>query len=107
MPMPFRVQLLALLVLMNSGFRFCCAAPEVGPVPDAVRHEFKLAPFYQKHLDAGGLPVIGSTNVSDFALREAAWIVSQMLTNRPDLLRAMTRNHVRLAVMAWNEFTTD
>ncbi len=86
------------------------AAPDGGlvvPVPEAVRREFKLAPFYQKHLNAGGLPVVGSTNVSDFALREAAWIARQMLTNRADLLRAMASNNVRLAVMAWNEFTTD
>ncbi len=33
--------------------------------------------------------------------------VGQMLTNRPDILRAMVTNKTRLAVMAWNEFTTD
>lgn len=76
-------------------------------MPDSVRQELNLAPFYQKYIEAGGLPVVGSKNVSDFAMREAAWIVTQMLTNRPDLLRAMSSNHVRLAVMAWNEFTTD
>lgn len=82
-------------------------AADVGPVPEAVRREFQLAPFYQKHTEVGGLPVVGSTNVSDFALREAAWIVGQMLTNRADILRAMATNKTRLAVMAWNEFTTD
>jgi cyclophilin family peptidyl-prolyl cis-trans isomerase len=30
-----------------------------------------------------------------------------MLEGREDILRAMASNHVRLAVMAWNEFTTD
>ncbi len=79
----------------------------VGPVPDAVRREFKLAPFYQKYVSVSGLPVVGSTNVSDYAMREAAWIVRQMLTNRADILPAMASNNVRLAVMAWNEFTTD
>jgi cyclophilin family peptidyl-prolyl cis-trans isomerase len=83
------------------------ASDAVGPVPDAVRREFKLTPFYQKFIDLDGLPVVGSTNVSDFAMREAAWIVRQMLTNRADILHAMASNHVRLAVMAWNEFTTD
>jgi cyclophilin family peptidyl-prolyl cis-trans isomerase len=77
------------------------------PVPDSVRSEFKLAPFYQKYVSAGGLPVVGSSNVTDFALLEAAWIVGQMLTNRPDILQAMASNHTRLAVMAYNEFTTD
>src|SRR5262244_517231 len=79
----------------------------IGAVPSAVRKQFKLAPFYQKYLDVGTLPVVGSTNVSDDAMREAAWIVRQMLTNRADILRAMSRNGVRLAVMAYTEFTTD
>jgi len=93
--------------LFLPGFSPGLGAAEVGPVPEAIRREFQLAPFYQKQVDAGGLPVVGSTNVSDFAMREAAWIVRQMLPDRADLLRAMSSNHVRLAVMAWNEFTTD
>jgi len=83
------------------------ASDAVGPVPDAVRREFKLAPFYEKFIDLDGLPVVGSTNVSDYAMREAVWIVRQMLPNRADILHALASNHVRLAVMAWNEFTTD
>jgi len=76
-------------------------------VPPAVRAEFKLDPFYQKYLSAGGLPVVGSSNVTDFALREAAWIVERMLANRPEILTAMASNKTRLAVMAYNEYTTD
>ena len=83
------------------------AQAAVTPVPDSVRREFKLPPFYQKYVSAGGLPVVGSGKVTDYALLEAAWIVGQMLTNRPDILRAMASNHTRLAVMAYNEFTTD
>ncbi len=83
------------------------ATGTVQPVPGGLREQFKLAPFYQKHLDFAGLPVVGSTNLSDFALLEAAWIVRQMLTGREDILRALASNNVRLAVMAWNEFTTD
>ncbi len=82
-------------------------AEEVTPIPEALRREFKLAPFYQKHLPVGSLLVVGSTNVSDNALREAAWIVRHMLEGREDILGAMASNHVRLAVMAYNEFTTD
>ncbi len=81
--------------------------PRVAPIPERLRQEFHLSPFYQKHLLVQSLPVVGSPKVSDNALREAAWIVSHMLPQRPDLLRAMASNHVRLAVMAWNEFTTD
>ena len=94
--------LFALATLWNGT-----QAEEVTPIPEALRREFKLAPFYQKHLPVGSLPVVGSTNVSDNALREAAWIVRHMLEGRADILGAMATNHVRLAVMAYNEFTTD
>ena len=79
----------------------------VGPVPEALRTALKLDPFYQKHLDVEGLPVVGSAKVSDHALAEAAWILRGMLPGRGDLLRAMAKNKVRLVVMAFNEYTTD
>lgn len=79
----------------------------VGAVTTTVRETFQLDPFYQKFLSVGGLPVVGSAKVSDAALREAAWIVQHVLEGRPDLLKAMADNRTRLAVMAWNEYTTD
>ena len=83
------------------------AAPQVGPVPQEVREKFRLDEFYQKHLDVGGLPVVGSSQVSDEAMLEAAWIVNHLLEGRGDILQAMADNNTRLAVMAYNEFTTD
>ncbi|MFM7102618.1 MAG: hypothetical protein ACKO3N_15775, partial [Verrucomicrobiota bacterium] len=83
------------------------AGSGVGPVPEALRREFSLAPFYQKVLRVGPFPVVGSARVSDPALREAAWIVTRMLEGRDDLLDALASTRTRLAVMAWNEFTTD
>jgi len=82
-------------------------AAQVGPVPETVRAQFNLAGFYQKYVDLEGFPIVSSSRVSDYALLEAAWIVRHMLTNRSDILQAMASNNVRLAVMAWNEFTTD
>jgi len=79
----------------------------VTPVPEVVRSRFGLSSFYQKYVDVNGLPVVSSVNVSDFALREAAWVVRNMLSGRYDILCAMVNNHVRVVVMAWNEFTTD
>jgi hypothetical protein len=79
----------------------------VTAVPEAVRVRFGLAPFYEKYLDVGGLPIVGSANVSDYALLEAAWIIRHMLAGRDDILQALAANRVRVAVMAWNEFTTD
>ncbi len=77
------------------------------PVPEAVRTEFKLDAFYQKHLDAGGFPVVASAKVRDEALREAAWILDHLLEGRDDIRKALAKNGVRLAVMAHDEYTTD
>jgi cyclophilin family peptidyl-prolyl cis-trans isomerase len=80
---------------------------DVPGVPDSVRTEFKLDDFYQKYMDVSGLPVVGSKNVSDAAIREAAWIVNKLLGHRPEILKAMAKNKTRFAIMAYNEFTTD
>ncbi len=82
-------------------------ALDVVPVPEDVRAEFQLADFYQKYIELSGLPVVGSEQLSDAALLEAAWIVRNVLAEREDILEAMAGQHVRLAVMAWNEYTTD
>ena len=84
-----------------------CSAADPGPVPDALREKLKLDPFYQRHVDAGGLPVVGSAKVSDHAMAEAAWIVARMLDGRDDIVKAMRANRVRIAVMAATEVTTD
>src|SRR5688572_14614900 len=80
---------------------------KVGPVPDKVRETFRLAPFYKKHVDAHGFPIVSSDKVSDAALLEAAYLVNQMLADRDDVRRALVANRVRLAVMAPTEQTTD
>jgi len=111
--------LLLLLVLLCCPCRIPLAAPagaagegpvdslRVVPVPDEVRKDFGLAPFYRKCILAKGLPIVGSEKVSDFALREAAWLVDRMLGKRDDIRAAIVRQKIRLTVMAWNEFTTD
>jgi cyclophilin family peptidyl-prolyl cis-trans isomerase len=81
--------------------------PPVTPVPDSLRQSRNLPPFYQQHVSLHGFPILGSTNVSAYALREAAWIVSHMLSKRPDILKVMATNGARLVVMAHNEYTTD
>ncbi len=79
----------------------------VAPPTEIVRKEFNLAPFYEKCLLVGGLPIVSSSKVHDAALFEAADIVRQMLRGRDDLLRALVGNKVRVAVMSANEFTCD
>ena len=95
------------VVAVREALSSTTASLGVGEVSDALRREFSLAPFYQKSVMVGALPVLGSANVSDEALREAAWIVRHILAGRDDVLEAMADQGVRVAVMAWNEFTTD
>jgi hypothetical protein len=99
--------LLAACMLAGTAFAAGPLALMPGPVPDAIRARFQLAPFYQKYVDAGGLPIVGSAKVSDAALAECAWIVGKMLERRPDVTRALGDANVRFTIMAYNEFTTD
>lgn len=110
--MIFKVILLAIQVTVASLTAcWTCDAQEsairVDAVPAEIREQLKLDPFYQKHIDVKGLPILGSKRVSDAAIREAAWIVEQMIGHRPDVLAAMAANKTRLAVMAFDEYTTD
>lgn len=95
------------LALFSLAAARLSQATDVQPVPEKVRQDFHLAPFYQKYLDEKGVPIVGSDKVSDYALSEAAWIVEHMLPGRDDILHAIAARRVRLSVMAWNEFTTD
>jgi hypothetical protein len=64
-------------------------------------------PFYTKYLDARGVAVMGSPNVSDRAIAIAQATVSHMLAKRPDLAQSMAQQHAIVAVFAENERFTD
>src|ERR1700687_2099479 len=81
--------------------------PKVNDVPEELRKEAKLDPFYKKYVSAGGLPVLSSDKVSDEALLEAVYLIQQMLGERDDILKALIKNKVRFVVMAPTEMTTD
>jgi hypothetical protein len=85
------------------------AAPmaPITPPSAALREHLRLAPFYAKHLDCGGMAILSSAKVSDYALREADFLVRQLLHGRADILRAIAAAKIRLAVMAPSEFTLD
>jgi hypothetical protein len=92
---------LAAAALASSG------GSEVAAPPDAVREAFDLDPVYVRHVDVGGLPVVGSARVSPYALREAAYLIERMIGHRPDVLAAMAGRRTRFVVMATTEVTTD
>lgn len=76
------------------------------PPPAAVRRTFNLDPFYEQWIDVEGLPVVASSKVNPYAVKEAAWLIRQMIGHRQDVLHALAKNNVRFAVMAYNELTT-
>jgi len=69
--------------------------------------ELNVDSFYQKYVSANGYPIVASGRVSDYALKEAAYLVNMMLAKRPDIREAMIKGGSRLIVMAYDEFTTD
>lgn len=79
----------------------------VGPVPEAVRERCNLSSFYQQYAEAGGIPVVASSRVSPYALKEAAWILENLLRDRPAVLRTMAERGAFVTVMAHDEYTTD
>ena len=94
--------------VLLTGINACVGThSSVGPVPQPLRDSRELDPFYEQHVDVGGFPILGSGQVTEFAMLEAAWIVEHMLEGREDLLEAMSQDGVHLVVMAYNEYTTD
>ncbi len=67
----------------------------------------QLPPFYRKYVEANGYPIVSSGKVSDFALKEAAYLIDMMLAERPDIRSAMVASGSRMIVMSHDEFTTD
>jgi hypothetical protein len=63
--------------------------------------------FYSKYISANGYPVVASSQVNDYALREAAYLINMMLAQRPDVRDAMIAGGSRMSIIGWNEFTTD
>lgn len=76
---------------------------EVIPPPAAQ----KIPKFYDKFISAKGFPIVASKTVSDYALKEAAFLVNLMLAKRPDVREALIRSGSRMCLLGWNEFTTD
>lgn len=63
--------------------------------------------FYAQVTYAQGYPICASERVSPYALKEASYLIDQMLANRPDIREAMIASGSRLCILAHDEFTTD
>ena len=104
--MLYLIAILTVSMLLATATAQNINVPEPVPPPVAVRKSFNLDPFYEQWIDVGGLPVVASGRVNPYAVKEAAWLIRQMIGHRPDILQALAENNVRFAVMAYNELTT-
>ncbi len=78
----------------------------VSPSEEIVK-AYSLDPFYRKSLIFRGFLIVGSENVSDFAFREAAYIIDNVIGEHQNILDVMRQNQMRLGIMAYDEMTTD
>ena len=81
--------------------------PEPVPPRKEVRDFFELDPFYQQWIGIEGFPVVASAQVNSYALKEAAWLIYQMIGHRGDILQALAQSRARFTVMAYNEMITE
>ena len=68
---------------------------QVTPVTFELRNQLKLNDFYQKRVAVRNFSVLGSKNVSDYALKEAAYLIDRMTQNHPEYLVKLVENKVR------------
>lgn len=63
--------------------------------------------FYKKYVDADGIPIVSSGNVSDSALIRASKVVSQMLAKREDVKKAMIVKGSKVMIIGEKEEVCD
>jgi hypothetical protein len=93
---------IGLAVLMLSAF---ADGPELRVTEPP--KSLNLDPFYKKCVEVDGLPIVSSEKASDYALKEAAYLIGRMLEGRKDVIDMMVKNKVHVAVMAYSERTVD
>ncbi|WP_254508856.1 hypothetical protein [Anatilimnocola floriformis] len=97
------------LPTLNAADDSPVASPpiRVAPIPAALRDEYKIHKFYQKHLVIRGIPVIGSDEVTDYAFLECAWTLDHMLHGREKALKALVSAKVRMGIIGVQQYTMD
>ncbi|MBX7515416.1 glycoside hydrolase [Qipengyuania sp. GH38] len=63
--------------------------------------------FYQKHVDARGIPILSSARVSDEALLAARDMARGMLAHRPEFASWLAANDYRVAIISEDEALLD
>ncbi|WP_394781397.1 hypothetical protein [Undibacterium sp.] len=97
----------AAMVFASTAVALPLHAQTLSAPPAQLAASLQLSPVYVKYIDVGGLPVVASARVSDYAVEEAAYLIRHMVGQRPDILQAIAQQKVRFVVMAPAEMTTD
>ncbi len=95
---------------LASGGGFAILVEEALDVsirPVAVPASLGLFPFYKKYMDANEIPVVSSEKVNDEALMRTCKVISQMLSKREDVKKAMVAKNCRFMVIAQKEEVCD
>jgi len=96
-------------ILLVAAFIACQSTQDYvvqAPSKDLIKR-LELDPFYKKHCDVKGFPIIGSDKVNDYAFKEAAYLIDILLEGREDIRTMLIKNKVRYVIYGINEFTTD
>ena len=104
------LRLFVILIALTSSLNVANAQvhiPEPVPPPPAIRATFDLSPFYQQWIGVDGFPILASTKVSSYAVKEVAWLIHQITRHRRAALQAMVKNKVRFSIIGHNERTTE
>lgn len=78
-------------------------AVKVIDVPDSLN----LDPFYKKYVNADGIPVVSSMNVNDSALISASKVITQVLSKREDVKKAMIAKGCKVMIIGEKEEVCD
>ena len=101
----YKILSITLLLLFSA-----CQSTElytVEPPSKELIKRLELDPFYKKHCDVKGFPVIGSNKVNDYAFKEAAYLIDILLEGREDIRKMLIEKKVRYVIYSIDEFTTD
>jgi hypothetical protein len=79
----------------------------VASIPDSLRKEYRLDPYYKKYTVIAEIPIIGSESVSDYAFLECAWTLDHLLHGRTMAHDALLKSKVRVGIIAVTEYTMD
>jgi hypothetical protein len=93
-----------LIILLVTGCEKDEASIDSLPPPP---RSLGLDSFYQKYLNASGIPIISSAKVPDKALYNAKKVVDEMVLFRQDVLVKLIDHKISVGIMSTSEVITD